>query len=395
MRCTRGGILTLAVILAACAEPATRPADPAPGDPAIEEGEGLEHDVALHRDRDRGPGSVVRWNRESVVLFRSRTPPSNFGRINTYLGVAQYRAVKAVRCGVDRRGAMRAGAAAGASVVVLKEFYPLDVAAIDAVLAAQRAEYDGQPRRQAAFDEGVALGRGYGQGALDQAATDNFGVAPLPVQPVGPGYWVSSGAPTVKGGYGARPFVLTSGDEINAPPPPAFGSTAFEHDLAEVLSLSENRTPEQVAITQKWVPFSGPLFSELAADLTEQRRFGELTAARVFAYANVAAYDAIIGCFHTKFTYWFIRPTQANPAITLATGLPNHPSYPSAHSCQSGGWEGILLRFFPGKRREIRAMAAEASESRIMGGLHYRFDGNAGLELGREAARLTLKRGVE
>jgi hypothetical protein len=40
-------------------------------------------------------------------------------------------------------------------------------------------------------------------------------------------------------------------------------------------------------------------------------------------------------------------------------------------------------------------MAAEASESRIMGGLHYRFDGNAGLELGREAARLTLRRGVE
>lgn len=30
---------------------------------------------------------------------------------------------------------------------------------------------------------------------------------------------------------------------------------------------------------------------------------------------------AIIACFDTKFTYWFIRPSQADPTITLATGL--------------------------------------------------------------------------
>lgn len=382
-------MFTLALVLvAACAEPATQPVETVVGEDEVE-----ELDVALHRGRQLG--SVVLWNRESVVLFRSRTPAANFGRINTYLALAQYRAVKAVRCDAGRRRAMRAGAAAGASVVVLKFFYPLDAAAIDARLAAQRAEYDGHHRQGAAFDEGEARGREIGQAALDQAATDNFGVAALPTQPVGPGYWVSSGAAIVKGGYGARPFVLTSGDEINSPPPPAFGSAAFARDLAEVLAFSQGRTPEQVATTQKWVPFSAPLFSELAADLSDRHNLSELRAARVFAYGNVAAYDAIIGCFHTKFRDWYIRPTQADPAITLATGLPNHPSYPSGHSCQSGGWEGALLHFFPGARRSIQAMAREASESRIVGGLHYRFDGNAGLELGRKAARLTLRRGFE
>ena len=50
----------------------------------------------------------------------------------------------------------------------------------------------------------------------------------------------------------------------------------------------------------------------------------------------MAAFEAITGCFHTRYTYWFIRPTQADNSITLATALPNHPSYPSAHSGQSG-----------------------------------------------------------
>lgn len=196
------------------------------------------------------------------------------------------------------------------------------------------------------------------------------------------------------GGYGARPFVLKNGDEINSPPPPTFGSTTFLAALAVVRAYSDARTPEQVAITVKWVPFSAPLFSDKAADLIARHYRGEVEAAKVFAYANVAAYDALIGCFHTKFTWWYIRPTQADPLITLATGLPNHPSYPSGHSCQSGGWEGVLVDFFPSDRRAIRAMAEEASYSRIVGGLHYPFDGDAGLELGRKAARLALKRGV-
>ena len=121
---------------------------------------------------------------------------------------------------------------------------------------------------------------------------------------------------------------------------------------------------------------------------------GELEAARIFAYGNVAAFEAITGCFHTKYTYWFIRPTQADPSITLATALPNHPSYPSAHSCQSGAWQAILLDAFPSERRRINEMANEASFSRVVGGLHYTFDGNAGLELGRKAGRLALERGI-
>jgi hypothetical protein len=44
----------------------------------------------------------------------------------------------------------------------------------------------------------------------------------------------------------------------------------------------------------------------------------------------------------------------------------------------------------------LAEVADEASTSRFYAGLHYRFDGDAGLELGRNAARIAMeRRGLE
>jgi membrane-associated phospholipid phosphatase len=336
--------------------------------------------------------SSVRWNRKAIALFRARG--GNAGRMNSYVSLAQYRAVLAAED--DRHGKTRpspAGAAAGASVVVLKFFYPLDVASIDADLAAQRDAEPFGTERNKDFAAGEAIGRQIGAAVLAQAATDNFGATPPPPALTGPGHWTSSGAPTVRGGWGARPFFLTSGHEVFPPPPPAFNSPEYLAALAEVRAIALTRTPEQIAIALKWVPFSGVVLNGVASDLIDKYNRPELEAARILAYANTAAFDAIIGCFDAKFTYWFIRPTQADPTISLATALPNHPSYPSAHSCETGAWQEVLKDAFPSERDAIDAIAQEASISRVYGGLHYRFDGEAGVALGRLAARLALSRG--
>jgi membrane-associated phospholipid phosphatase len=335
--------------------------------------------------------SSVRWNRAAIALFRARG--GNVGRLTAYLSLAQYRAVLAAqdeRHGQDRPSP--AGAAAGASVVILKQFYALDAAAIDAALTTQRAELPLGTERNKDFARGEAIGREVAAAVLAFAASDNVGLTPPAVPPVGPGYWTSSGAATVRGGLGARPFFLTSASELRSPPPPAFGSPAYLAALAEVREIALRRTAEQVAIVVKWVPFSGPLFNGVVTDLIEKYHRSELEAARVLAYANAAAFDAIIACFDTKFTYWFIRPTQADPTIPLATGLPNHPSYPSAHSCETGAFHGVLTDAFPSERAMLDALAQEASMSRVYGGIHYRFDGDAGLALGRAAATLALRR---
>jgi membrane-associated phospholipid phosphatase len=231
---------------------------------------------------------------------------------------------------------------------------------------------------------------------LAEAATDNFGATDPGSPPVGPQYWRSSGAATVRGGLGARPFFLDYGGELLAPAPPVFGSPAHLAALAEIRDFSDNRTAEQLAIAQKWVPFSGPIYDLLATDLIVRYRRNELDSARILAYANAAAFDAIIGCFYSKFHYWYVRPSQADPLITTPVGLPNHPSYPSAHSCESGAFQEVLGTEFPSERRMLAALADEGSTSRFYAGLHYRFDGDAGLELGRAAARVALtRRGLE
>lgn len=344
------------------------------------------------------PGEVtssVRWNRTAIALFRARG--GNAGRIHAYLSVAQYRAVLAAeraQAGTPRPS--RAGAAAGASAVVLSQFYPLDVASIDAALAAQRAEPPSRYEPNTDFAAGEALGRSIAASVLAYAATDNFGLTSPGLPPVGPGYWVSNGGPIVRGGLGARPFFLRSGSELRLSPPPAFGSKDYLRNLAEVRAFASARTPQQVATTLKWVPFSAVVFNLIADSLIVQYGRKEVDAARILAYANAAAFDAIIGCFDTKYAYWYVRPTQADPSITLATGLPNHPSYPSAHSCETGAFEGVLVAAFPRERGYLAAVADEASMSRVIGGLHYRFDGDDGLALGRSAARLALtRRGLE
>jgi hypothetical protein len=275
---------------------------------------------------------------------------------------------------------------------VLKQFYPLDAASIDAEIAAQRAETPLATEHNLDFADGEAIGAAIGAAVLAFAASDNFGQTSPGVPPVGAGFWVSSGAPIVRGGLGARPFFLTSGAELRLPPPPAFGSPAFAAALAEVRAFSDNRTAAQVANTLFWVPFSGVVFNAIATDLIDRYNRSEIEAARILAYGNTAAFDAIIACFDTKYAYWVIRPTQVDAGITLAAGLPNHPSYPSAHSCETGAFQEVLADAFPAEREYLGQVADEASMSRIIGGLHYRFDGDDGLSLGRTAARLALQR---
>lgn len=341
-------------------------------------------------------GSSVYWNRRSVALFRARG--GNAGRVNAYLSLAQYRAVLAASA--DKSGpphASLAGAAAGASVVVLSQFFSADAALLEAEIDAQAAAPAWPGERQTDFAKGEAIGRDIGIAVLALAATDGVGSVDPGLPPIGAGYWLKNpAAPIVRGGLGQRTFFISYGGEVLALPPPAFGSPEFATALAEVRAISDTRTPEQLATARKWVPFSGVLFNEVATDLIVKHRRSELAAARILAYANTAASDAIVGCFYTKYHYWFIRPSQADAAITTPLGLPNHPSYPSAHSCETGAFESVLGAAFPGERAALAAIAQEANVSRIYAGLHYAFDGSAGLELGRTVGRIALERnGIE
>ena len=340
----------------------------------------------------------VRWNRRAVALVVARQPASNgqaaVSRILTYVSLAQYRAAVAAQASREARRPSVTAAIGAASTVVLNSFFPLDIASTEAQLNGDLAipPWPNAPVEDA--QAGEALGRTIGTAVVAQAAGDNYLALAPSAPPTGPGRWTSSTA-AVRSLYGTRAFFLTSPDQLRPPAPPAFGSTAFTDALAEVRKIADTRTAEQTLIATNWNTSSGTFtagaLNFIADDLIQERRVSELDAARILATANAAAFDAQIACWDAKFTFWFIRPSQADAGITMPIALPNHPSYPSGHSCMSAAMLGVLADAFPTERTRLDAMVQEAGMSRVYGGIHYRFDIDAGREIGRAAAALALK----
>jgi membrane-associated phospholipid phosphatase len=346
------------------------------------------------------PLATTTWNERARTLL-IRRPPANgqaaASRILTYLSLAQYRAAIAAENG--HQGPVRPsvkGAVAAASAVVLSAFFPVDVSELEGQLAGDLAAL---PRGQRDDGAGEAIGRTVGTAVVTQSASDNYLVVSPGIPPVGTGYWVSSGAAIVRSLHGVRPFFLTSPDQLRPAAPPAFGSPEFLAALAEVRAISDTRTPEQLALAQFWNTSTGPFtagaLNQIASDLIAKRQRDERKAARLLAYANAAAFDAQIACFDAKFAYWFIRPSQADPAITLPIGLPNHPSYPSAHSCITGAIMTVVGDAFPERRAKLADIITAAGMSRILGGIHYQFDVDAGQAIGKGAAALALAGSLE
>ena len=217
---------------------------------------------------------------------------------------------------------------------------------------------------------------------------DNTGVLPPPPVPVGPGFWTST-AP-LPGLFGTRPLALTSADQFRPPPAPAFGSQAFLNALARIRLLSDTRTPAQLAQAQFWNTRVAGFQNEVASELIASHGGSERNAARILALANMAGFDALIACWDAKFAYWYIRPSQADPRITLPIGMPNHPSYPSAHSCVTAAYSEVLGQHFADARPDLAANVEAAGLSRMYAGIHYEFDIEAGRRLGQQVGRYVL-----
>ena len=340
-------------------------------------------------------GSGAAWNNTATQLIATRlvTSPALQIRILTYLSVAQYNAVIAVDRARESGTPASAGAAvAAASVVVLTSSFPADAALLESTFDAQFPATDKDKENIAS---GEAIGRQVGAEVVAYAATDNFNLSPVPPIPVGPGFWTSGPTPIIISLFGTRPFGLTSPDQFRPPPPPAFGSAAFLEALAEIRRLSDNRTPDQLTQATLWAPRIAAWMNQQAVGLIQANRLNERSATRVLALANMAAFDANIACWDAKFAYWLIRPSQADPAITLPIGLPNHPSYTSGHSCNTASYAAVLSHFFPRDAARLQTMVVKAGLSRMYGGIHYRFDCEVGQDLGRKVAAYTLSQAVE
>jgi membrane-associated phospholipid phosphatase len=336
-------------------------------------------------------GATVAWNALAVDLARSTAVDA--GRLHLYLGLAQLRAAEDAQATSAAHPPV-GGAIGGASASVLTAFFSGSAAQIEAALDAQAAAGSWPGAKHENFAAGEAIGRAAAARVLAYAATDGVGLTDPGTPPLGDGFWIWTGGPIARGNLGARPVFLAADDEFRPGPPPAFGSAPFTAALAEVRGIADTRTPEQLAIALFWnanqSPRSQAAFMEIARELIVTHHRSDAEAARIMFLMGAASFDALIGCFEAKYHYWLIRPPQADPGIVTAFPTPPHPSYPSAHSCSSGALAGVLAAVFPSEAGRLAAVAEESSLSRLYAGIHYRFDMEAGLALGRRVAGKAL-----
>jgi membrane-associated phospholipid phosphatase len=295
--------------------------------------------------------------------------------------------------------------AAGAASAVLTYLFPAD-----AQMFADQATAEGNSRLLAGVQypsdvqAGLALGRAVGALVIARAQSDGSSAIFNGSIPNGRCNWKGTNpAEALAGTWNT--WVLTSGSDFRPGPPPDCTSAQEAAELAEVKSFSRVLP----APGSSFIPLSpfdieskGFFWQGRAltfwSDLLDKKIFenhldnNAPRAARAYAIQNITGYDAMVACWDGKYAYWAIRPIQLDSTVKTLFTTPNHPSYPSAHACISGADADALSYLFPQDAAFFQSQAAQAAESRIWSGIHFRSDINAGLALANAVSHAVVQR---
>jgi len=312
-------------------------------------------------------------------------------------------------------------AAATAAYTVLLKHHPANKSSIEESYAMVMAELPDGPAKQA----GVAIGERAAAAAMGAGGIDPA-IEQTPYRPrTVPGEWIGASPPTLEPYWFAfKPWVMKSADTFVSPPPPALTSDVWTRDYEEVRRLgargSKERTPHQTLIAKYRQGFDLSPMVRYIADRPGRR---QVDNARLLALYQMAMDDAVQAMVVAKLKYNYWRPITAirngdkdgNGATPLDAGwvpllpTPNFPEYPCGH-CTAVSVQAEVLKLAGGLPATTPVRVAvgmnpnmtlqtvkswdevvrEVSDSRMLGGVHYRFSNDAGEEIGRQAARLVV-----
>ena len=224
-----------------------------------------------------------------------------------------------------------------------------------------------------------------------------------------------------------RPFALAAPSQYRCPPPPPLQGDVYARDHEEVRLLgdffSTTRTAEQTDIVYFWADEPGTFlppghWTTIALNALDQTPLSMMARARVMATVSIALADAAIAGWDSKYHHDTWRPytaivladqdgnpaTTADPNWSTLIASPPHPEYPSGHAVFSTAAARVLehllgpdreitvhsdlLPEIYGRPNQVRRYsgfmeaAHEAADSRILGGLHFRYAAEAGINQG-------------
>jgi acid phosphatase (class A) len=161
--------------------------------------------------------------------------------------------------------------------------------------------------------------------------------------------------------------------KILSPSPPAT-SELQKRDMAEVLRLQETRTPAQA---ERAVADNDQSLGRIADEV-----FGEKAAAlrspKFSQFAERVTQDTRAIFLASKDVWKRPRPFSASPEVKAIGELPTTGSYPSGHATRGYLVAILLSNMVPEKSAELFARGREYGENRIVAGVHYPTDVEAG-----------------
>jgi hypothetical protein len=379
-------------------------------------------------EAERSNGDViVEWNQ----LLQTNITGLPVGQPRSYamLHIAMADAVIAVRGRYQPfhahvrapEDASAEAAAAQAGHDVLVALFPAAQPVADAALANRLALIS---------PEGLALGVQVGRNAAAQilAWRQNDGYAGANPQPPAllastlPGIW----EPTATGPYqysliyNVTPFGLLTQFQFLPLPFPQLESTQYADAFNEVKDVGRSnstvRTVEQGRFAQLFAGVGAyanvtnvfRLWSNIARDASRSNSLSLVETARLFAMMWASMHDSILTSHSSKAVYRLWRPETAiahadvdnNPATDAEPGwaplipTPPYPAYASNMTCLATGASRMLAHVLGSDAQSVTAtwytatgavvfaqpytslwaLAVDEADSRIWGGIHYRFD---------------------
>jgi membrane-associated phospholipid phosphatase len=187
-----------------------------------------------------------------------------------------------------------------------------------------------------------------------------------------------------------KTWLLNSGSELRIAPPPDEAASRAEIDTLRSRAAERDAMQDRIAF---WDAGSAPYrWNELTIEYTNvKNNYGNNLAGRILALVNVAIYDAIVAAWDSKYAYNRRRPSELDPSLSTAVANPMSPSYPCEHAVTAGAASTVLAHLFPSDAGAIAAMAEEAAQTRVVAGVQYPSDAQAGLDLGRAVAARVIE----
>ena len=246
-----------------------------------------------------------------------------------------------------------------------------------------------------------------GERVVARAKTDGFGVPWTGTVPTEPGKWTGTN-PNFPNAGTWKTWIVPWNAKSAIPDPPARNGSEMAKAVADMKAFKPTGQPNAIFWSDdpdgRPAPDKGPratdqtayhyaklnhlLWGPQVAQKILEYRWDQNPprAARAYALTSIASFDTLVACWGTRYIYWYPRPFQIDPSIQPTFSTPNQPAYPSGHSCIEGATSRVLEYLFPRDAAAIRSRAEELAMSRWWARIHWTWDNEQGLRLGRDVA---------